>query len=187
MAVVGYARVSSIGQTLEVQLEKLRSNGCEKIYQEKRSGTDSSRPQLQRCLDYVREGDTLVVSKLDRLARSTSHLHRIAEDLRERRIELKVIDQAIDSSTPTGRLLFTMLAAIAEFENDLRRERQMDGIQKAKDKGVQFGRKRQFSDEDVATMRHLRAEGTLIKDIMAKFSISKPHLYRLLNPKTEPA
>ena len=136
---VGYARVSSTGQDLTVQLDKLQDYGCRRIFEEKKSGTSANRAELQECLRYLRADDTLVVSKLDRLARSTLHLTQIAHDLEERGINLVVIDQAIDTTTPTGKLLFIMLASIAEFETAIRAERQAEGIAKAQANGVQFG------------------------------------------------
>jgi DNA invertase Pin-like site-specific DNA recombinase len=127
MARIGYARVSSVGQSLEVQLAKLTD--CDKIYQEKRSGASLKRPRLDACLEYVREGDRLVITRLDRLARSTLHLCQIAEELRRKQVHLQVLDQQIYTDDATGRLLFHMLGAIAQFETELRAERQMDGIQ----------------------------------------------------------
>src|SRR5215470_12543655 len=143
MTTVGYARVSSTGQDLTVQLEKL--GGCDKVFKEKRSGVDASRPELKRCLDYLREGDTLLVTKIDRLARSTSDLYRIASELADKGVAFKVTDDpSIDTTSRTGKLVMGILALIAEFENDIRRERQMDGIAKAKGRGVRFGRKREL-------------------------------------------
>src|SRR5712691_7265693 len=114
MALVGYARVSSVGQSLTVQLEKLTH--CHKLFQEKKSTTSDRRPQLEACLDYVREGDTLVVTRLDRFARSTLHLCQIAAELDRKHADLQVLDQNINTSDATGRLVFHMLAAIAQFE-----------------------------------------------------------------------
>ena len=139
--IVGYARVSSTGQDLTTQLEKLEGAGCkpENIFKEKRSGTDRGRPELQRCLGYVRKGDTLLVSKLDRLARSTVDLYNIVAQLQAKGVEFKVIDDpSIDTTSRTGKLVMGILALIAEFENDIRRERQLDGIAKAKER-VRFG------------------------------------------------
>ena len=178
MARIGYARVSSVGQSLDVQLDKLID--CDKIYSEKTSGATADRPELQACLDYVRDGDSLVITKLDRLARSTFHLTQIAEQLRGKGVELVVIDQAIDTSTATGKLLFNVLASISEFETELRKERQVDGIAKAKANGVQFGRKAKLSDADLAQMIAERASGVMIKDLMSKYSLSKASVYRLL-------
>src|ERR1051325_11369071 len=142
MPVVGYARVSSNGQDLTVQLEKLEKAGCHKVFKEKRSGVDAGRPELRRCLEYLREGDTLLVTKIDRLARSTSDLYRIISLLAEKGGSFKVTDDpSIDTTSRTGKLVMGILALIAEFENDIRRERQMDGIKKAQDRGVRFGRK----------------------------------------------
>jgi DNA invertase Pin-like site-specific DNA recombinase len=139
LALVGYARISSGGQSLEVQLDKLEH--CDRIFQEKKiSGASDTRPRLRACLEYVREGDTLVVTRLDRLARSTLHLGQIAAELDRRQVHLQVLDQHIDTSDATGRLLFHMLGAIAQFETGLRAERQMDGIRKARTWGVRFGR-----------------------------------------------
>ena len=185
MAKIGYARVSSTGQSLEIQLSKLTAYGCTEpdgqIFQEKKSGTNTNnRPQLQECLRHVRRGDTLVITKLDRLARSTLDLTQIAEDLKTRGVELVVIDQNIDTSTPTGKLLFNMLASIAEFENDIRRERQSDGIAKAKDHGVKFGAKAKLSDQQLSEMKLKRANGVLVKDIMSEYGLSKASVYRLL-------
>lgn len=179
MSIVGYARVSSIGQSLEVQRTKL--SHCDKIFEEKRSGTTATRPALQECLNYLREGDTLVITKLDRLARSTLHLTQISEQLKQDGIELVVTDQAIDTSTPTGKLLFTMLGAIAEFENEIRRERQLDGIKAAKGRGVKFGAKSKLTPDQVEDMREKRASGVLIKDLMTEYGISKASVYRLLD------
>ena len=178
MARVGYARVSSIGQSLEVQLDKLKD--CDKVFSEKRSGLDSSRPELKACLDYLRDGDTFVISRLDRLARSTLHLHQIADGLKRKNVNMVVLDQSIDTSTPHGKLLFDVLASIAEFETGIRKERQMDGIAKAKEKKVQFGPPRKIEEVGKADIRRKRAEGVLIKDLMAEYKLSKAHIYRIL-------
>ena len=115
---IGYARVSSFGQSLEVQLEKLKD--CDKIFQEKQSARTDDRKELQNCLEFVRDGDTLFISRLDRLARNTRNLLNIMDSLDKKNVKLNVIDQNIDTNTSSGKLLFTMLGAIAEFENDLR-------------------------------------------------------------------
>tara|TARA_R110002074_G_scaffold398641_1_gene590759 strand:- start:658 stop:1209 length:552 start_codon:yes stop_codon:yes gene_type:complete len=179
MAKVGYARVSSVGQSLDVQREKLE--GCDKLFEEKRSGITDARPQLKECLNYVRDGDQLIVTRIDRLARSTLHLCQIAETLREKGVDLVVLDQNIDTSDATGRLLFNMLGAIGQFETEIRAERQMDGIRKAKDRGVQFGKRPALNDEQIAELREKRARGTLIKDLMAEYSLSKATIYRYLS------
>jgi DNA invertase Pin-like site-specific DNA recombinase len=129
MTSVGYARVSSTGQNLDAQLGKLAM--CERVFKEKQSAVDADRPELKRCLDYVREGDTLGVTKIDRLARSTSDLYRIISALAEKGVAFKVVDDpSIDTTSRTGKLVIGVLALIAEFENDIRRERQMDGSPK---------------------------------------------------------
>ena len=183
MARIGYARVSSYGQSLAVQQEKL--NGCDRVFQEKQSGrTTDKREQLALCLDYVRDGDTLVITKLDRLARSTRDLLNILNSLEKKQVKLHVIDQQIDTSTPAGMLLVTMLGAIAAFENDLRKERQTDGIALAKRKGVQFGRKKALSDSQVEELRQSRADGKKIADLMAHYDLSKATVYRALGSET---
>ena len=178
MAKVGYARVSSVGQSLNVQREKL--SDCDKLFEEKRSGTTDARPQLKQCLNYVREGDQLIVTRIDRLARSTLHLCQVAETLREKGVDLVVLDQNIDTSDATGRLLFNMLGAIGQFETEIRAERQMDGIKKAKDRGVQFGKRPALTNDQIAELREKRAQGKLIKDLMAEYSLSKATIYRYL-------
>lgn len=178
MALVGYARVSSIGQSLDVQLDKLKH--CHKIFQEKVSGASGKQPRLHACLEYVREGDTLVVTRLDRLARSTLHLCRIADELQRKQVHLQVLDQSIDTSDATGRLLFNMLGAIAQFETEIRAERQMDGIQKAKEQGIRFGRKKTLTTQQIAALRHRRTQGVLIKTLMQDSGLSKASVYRYL-------
>ena len=179
MALLGYARVSSVGQSLDVQLDKLKH--CDKIYQEKKSGASGKRPRLEACLEYVREGDTLVVTRLDRLARSTLHLCQIADELKRKQVSLQVLDQNINTSDATGRLLFNMLGAIAQFETEIRAERQMDGIQKAKERGVHFGRQKTLTEQQIAELQHRRKQGTLIKTLMKDYTISKATVYRYLN------
>lgn len=180
MAIVGYARVSSADQSLTIQIDKLKAYACNRIYQEKYSGTTADRPELKACLDYVREDDVLVITKLDRLARSTFHLTQIADTLKNKGVELVVIDQNIDTGTPTGKLMFNMLAAIAEFETELRKERQMEGIAKAKKNGVKFGAKAKLTEAMIAQMKTERNAGVLIKDLCFKYRISKASVYRLL-------
>src|SRR5919204_2634496 len=171
MARVGYARVSSVGQSLTVQLDKLHH--CDKLFQETTSGTGSRRPQLAACLEYVRDGDTLVVTRLDRLARSTLHLCQIAAELHRKQVQLQVLDQSIDTSDATGRLLFHMLGAIAQFETELRAERQREGIRKARERGVHFGRQKKLAAAQVSELRHRRAQGILIKTLMHDYGLSK--------------
>ena len=179
LALIGYARVSSVGQSLDVQLDKLRH--CDKVFQEKKSGTSDRRPQLQACLEYIREWDAVVVTRLDRLARSTLHLCQIAEQLKGKKVHLQVLDQNINTSDATGRLLFNMLSAIAQFETELRAERQADGIQKAKALGVKFGRRKKLTTQQIAEMRKRRKQGVLIKTLMKDYNLSKASVYRLLN------
>jgi DNA invertase Pin-like site-specific DNA recombinase len=181
MTTVGYARVSSTGQDLAVQLEKLEKAGCQKLFKEKRSGIDTGRPELKRCLEYLREGDTLLVTKIDRLARSTSDLYRIISKLAEKGVAFKVVDDpTIDTTSRTGKLVMGILALIAEFENDIRGERQMDGIARAKERGIKFGRKLDLTPERVAEIRSLRAAGTTVPDIIRQVGLSKASVYRAL-------
>ena len=178
MALVGYARVSSVGQRLDVQVDKLEH--CDKLFQETTSGASATRPRLKDCLDYVREGDTLVVTRLDRLARSTWHLCQIAEVLARKRVHLHVLDQSIDTSDATGRLLFHMLGAIAQFETELRAERQREGIQKALERGIHFGRQKKLTPAQIHALRCQRNQGVLIKTLMHDYGLSKVSVYRYL-------
>jgi DNA invertase Pin-like site-specific DNA recombinase len=182
MAHIGYARVSSAGQSLTVQLDKLHH--CEKIFQEKKSATSGKRPRLEACLEYVREGDTLVATRLDRLARSTLHLCQIADELTRKNVTLHVLDQNINTGDATGRLLFNMLGAIAQFETELRAERQADGIAKAKEKGVKFGTQARLNAAQIEQLRQRRENGELIKTLMADYRLSKASVYRYLGEKT---
>ena len=179
MAVVGYARGSSVGQSLDVQLDKLKH--CDKIFQEKRSGSSSKRPRLKACLEYVRGGDTLVVTRLDRLARSTLHLCQLAEQLERKQVNLQVLDQNIHTGDATGRLLFNMLGAIAQFETEIRAERQMDGIQNAKARGVKLGREKSLTQQECLELRQKRQQGVLIKTLMKDYKLSKASVYRYLD------
>jgi DNA invertase Pin-like site-specific DNA recombinase len=181
MAIVGYARVSSIGQTLEIQLDVLNGYGVDVVYSEKQSATSTNqRHELKRCLDYVREGDTLVITKLDRLARSTFDLTNIAKQLEDKGVDLIVLEQNIDTSTTTGRLLFNMLGVIAQFETEIRKERQRSGIENAKKKGVKFGAKSKLNACQLDRLVKDREEGMLVREIADKYGISNDSVYRLM-------
>jgi DNA invertase Pin-like site-specific DNA recombinase len=185
MALVGYARVSSVGQSLAVQREKLAA--CDRVFEETRSGTVDARPRLTACLDYVREDDTLVVTRLDRLARSTLHLCQIADQLRQKGVALRVLDQAIDTSDATGRLLFHMLGAIAQFETEIRAERQLDGIANARARGVPLGRQHALTADQIAELRARRAQGVLVKTLMAEYGLGRSTIYRYLDGVVPPS
>lgn len=184
--IVGYARVSSVGQSLDVQLDKLKAAGCTRIYSEKRSGRQAdSRPELQACLQFLRDGDTLVISRLDRMARSVLDLAKIAELLKKKGVALRVVDQAIDTSTPEGKLMFALLSGFAEFENDIRAERQSDGIAKAKEKGVTFGRKRALTEQQCERIRTLRQEEKFsVLQLAERFNVGPATIYRALQGAT---
>ncbi len=132
----------------------------------------------------MREGDIFVVTRLDKLARSTLHLCQVAAELEHKQVALQVIDQNIDTTDATGRLLFNMLAAIAQFETEIRAERQMDGIQKAKERGVKFGKKKKSNQQQIAELQERRHQGVLIKTLMKDFDISKASVYRYLKDES---
>lgn len=180
---IAYIRVSSIGQSLEVQRDKMLALGVnpEYIFEEKRSGVDSNRPALKEAIRFARKGSVFVITKIDRLARSATDLLSIVQELERKGVELRVIDQNIDTTTPAGRAMLQMLAVFAEFETAIRSERQMDGIAKAKAKGVHFGRKTQATPDVVAEIKRLRGEGVLIKEIMRRVGLSKASVYRALS------
>lgn len=183
MTLVAYARVSSTGQSLDVQLEKLEALNPSKVFQEKVSGVDRDRPELAKAIEYCREGDTFVVTKIDRLARSTRDLLNIIDELAAKGVEFKVLDQSIDTTTPTGKLTLQILASVAEFENNIRKERQADGIAKARKDGKQLGRYPKMTDDTIGQIKALRGQGVLIKDIMVQTGMSKASVYRALQPE----
>ena len=178
---VGYARVSTKDQNLDVQLEKLKKFGCEQIFSEKLSGTIQNRPKLIECLNYIRKGDTLVITKLDRMARSALHLGQIVDKLQSNNIDFVVIDQNIDTTTPQGKLMFHMLSAFAEFENNLRSERQREGIQKALEDGKKFGRPSKVTKEMVIDIKKAIEKKITVSRIKSFFNISQVTYYRIKN------
>lgn len=177
--VVGYARVSTEEQHLAVQLRELNAAGCERVYQEKASGVKEDRPELKGLLDYVREGDVVVACKLDRIARSTKHLLGVVESLEKKGVAFRILNINLDTSTPTGKLMLTMLAAIATFEREMMLERQREGIREAKEEGKYKGRKptaRAKSAEVVA----LAAAGKTKEEIALELQIGIASVYRIL-------
>ncbi|HTO32599.1 MAG TPA: recombinase family protein [Pararhizobium sp.] len=177
---VGYARVSSVGQSLDVQLDALSAAGCEKIFSEKQSGTSiAKRSELAEAISYVRDGDTLVVTRLDRLARSAVDLHSIVKQLSDKGVGFQCIQQSqMDTTTSTGKLLLGVLASIAEFEADIRRERQREGIERAKEAGVYKGRK---PSVDVVAVRKLHAQGLGGTAIAKRLGIGRASVYRAIS------
>lgn len=181
---IGYARVSTVDQDagLEAQIRDLKAAGCEKIFAEKISGTDSKRPELLEALGYGRPGDVLVVTKPDRLARSTADLLSYVKTLREKDCGLIVLSMngtTLDTTSPTSKLMLTMLAAVAEFERDLMLERQREGIAKAKAEGRPMGRPRTVLSK-TETIRQLRQKGLSAADIARKLGIARSGVYRAL-------
>src|SRR6478609_3731703 len=176
---IGYARSSTIDQEagFQAQGKALKAAGCEKVFAEQVSST-AQRQQLEAALEYAREGDTLVVTKLDRLARSVSHLVAIGERLEIKGVALKVLDQAIDTSTCTG--MFNMLGAIAQFERELMLERQREGIAKAKAEGKYRGRA-PTARPKASEIRRLHGEGIGPTEIAKRLGISRASVYRVLN------
>lgn len=176
---VGYARVSSIGQNLDSQISALEKAGCEKIFQEKKSGSKiKNRPVLKEALDFVRDGDIFIVTRLDRCSRSVADLHNIMNQLENKNVSFKATNQEFDTSTSTGRLMVGLLSVVAAFELDLRAERQADGIAVAKKKGVRFGREPKMNEEDVLKALKLKDEGLSNQVIADRFEVGKSTLLR---------
>lgn len=179
MAIYGYARVSTVDQDLTTQIEKLTQAGCTIIREEKASGTSrEGRKELDTLLAFLRPGDVLMVTKVDRLARSVGDLQDIVKTIRTKGAELQATDQPIDTSTAAGKCFLDMLGVFAEFETNLRRERQMDGIAKAKQQGVYKGRKPSI---DPAEVRRLHAEGFGASAIAKRLGIGRASVYRVLS------
>lgn len=178
---VGYARVSTQDQDAELQRRALKAAGCKRIFEEKASGAQRDRPQLMAALDYMREGDTLVVWKLDRLARSLKQLIETVERFEANGTHLRSLTESIDTSTPGGRLVFHIFGALAEFERGLIRERTLAGLAAAKEKGRVGGRPRSVSDKDLKAARAMLAAGELtVGEIAAQIGVSPSTLYRHL-------
>jgi DNA invertase Pin-like site-specific DNA recombinase len=174
----GYARVSSADQDLTIQIEALKRAGCDTIRSEKISGTSlKGRTELETLLAFLREGDTLMVTRIDRLARSLKDLQNIVHDLRERGVHLKATDQPIDTSTAAGKAFLDMLGVFAEFETNLRRERQMEGIAKAKQEGKYRGRKRTIDPHEV---RRLVSADLTPSQAARHLRCSRASIYRAL-------
>ena len=180
MSVVGYARVSTLDQDHTTQIERLKSANCEKIFSEKKSGTSKKgRTALDECIEFMRKGDSLVITKIDRLARSARDLHNIVHDLEKQGISLLVLDQNIDTSTSTGKAFLGMLATFAEFETNIRKERQLEGIAKAKERGVYKGRKATAKAKK-AEMLELLEQGMSKPKIAKELGVSVASVYNVL-------
>ena len=186
MAVVGYARVSTTDQSLEIQTEQLTSAGVEKLFQEKVSGVRRDRPQLAVMLDYVREADTVVVTKLDRIARSTRDLLDIVDVLQKKGCAFRVLNINLDTATPTGKLMLTMLGAIATFEREMMLERQAEGIAKAKAAGRYQGRM-PTARRRQAEILELAGQGLTKQSIATSLGIGVASVYRVLKSVKESA
>lgn len=180
---IGYGRVSTVGQSLDVQIEALKAAGCEVVRSEKKSGTTTEgREELETLLAFLREGDVLIVTKIDRLARSITDLLAIVARLRGKGAALRTVDGMAFDDSPTGRLLLSILGVIAEFENSLRKERQMAGIQAAKAAGKYKGRRK--SDVDPTVISALAGEGKGAAEIARSLNVSRATIYRRAAPGT---
>jgi DNA invertase Pin-like site-specific DNA recombinase len=178
---IGYARTSTTDQKagLDAQLRDLEAAGCTKIFREELSSVAAKRPQLEAALEWVREGDTMVVTKLDRLARSVADLVEIQRRLAAKAVGLRILTMNLDTGTPTGKLMVNLLGSIAEFERELMLERQREGIAKAKAEGKYQGRQPTARRKASEVLR-LRAEGKSASDIKEALGISRASVFRIL-------
>jgi DNA invertase Pin-like site-specific DNA recombinase len=182
---IGYARVSTFEQDLDVQIAALKAAGCDVVRAEKRSGTSTQgRDELRTLLDFIRAGDVLMVTRIDRLARSIGDLQDIVRELKAKGATLKATEQPIDTSSAAGKAFLDMLGVFAEFETNLRRGRQMEGIAAAKLKGVYKGRPPSI---DVAKVAALKAEGLGATEIAARLKVGRASVYRVLAASSAPA
>lgn len=178
---IAYARVSTRDPKPHLQLDALREAGCERIFEETASGAKRDRPELKAALDFMRAGDSLVVWKLDRLARSTRQLLDTVESLEQRGIGLKILTQNIDTSNAGGRLIFTVFSAIAEFEREIIRERTRAGLDAARSRGRKGGRPRALSENDLKQARALLADPEItVEDVARRLGVGPSTLYRYL-------
>ena len=176
---VGYARVSSTGQNLTSQIELLKKAGCEKIFEEKKSGKQSSnRDELNAALEFVRESDEFIVTRLDRCSRSVKDLHTIIDTLEAKGVSFKATEQDLDTSSAAGRLMIGLLSIVSAFETDLRAERQADGIKSAKKKGAAFGRAAKMNIEQVQEAIKLKEEGKTSQEVAEMYGISRSTLLK---------
>lgn len=177
---LAYARVSTQEQNEDLQVKALREMGCERFFIERASGSDRTRPQLAKLLSFAQKGDTIVVWRLDRLARSVQHLCDIIEDLEKREIGLRSLTEEINTKSPGGKLVFHIFAALAEFERGLIRERVNAGITAAKARGVKFGRPSVISDQILETAKSRIANDESVRKIAQDLGVSKTALYGAL-------
>lgn len=177
---IGYARVSTLDQSLDLQLDALEKIGCEKIYQEKVSGMKDERPQLNELLSFARKGDVICVYKLDRLGRSTKKLIEWSEELERRGIELLSIRDNIDTTTAIGKAMFKMLAVLAEMERDLISERTRAGLESARARGRKGGRPKKDKTQIDKALKLYKSEQYTVKEIEEMTGVSKATLYRNL-------
>lgn len=178
---IGYSRVSTLDQHLDLQLSALNGIGCARIFEEKASGTRTDRPELANALDYVREGDTLVVWRLDRLGRSLKHLIEVVTALDERGVGFRSVHEGIDTTTSTGRLVFHIFGALAEFERELIIDRTKAGLAAAAERGSKPGRKPSLSGDQVKVVRQMHATGDYTVAAIAKVvGVGRATVYRAL-------
>ena len=178
--IIGYARVSTRDQNLHAQLDALADAGAEKIFEEKQSGKTPKRPQLERMLEQLRTGDVVVVTKYDRLARSLPDLLAIVGMIRDRGAGFRSLGEDIDTTTPSGRLIFHVFASIAEFERERIVERTHEGLEAARKRGRVGGRPRALSPEAVEQVRKMRDEEQVpVTEIMRVFKVSRATIYRV--------
>ena len=180
---IGYARVSTEDQRLTLQMEALKQAGCTKFFREKVSGAFRDRPELNRMLDQLREGDVVIVWKLDRLARSTRNLLEIVEAISQAGARFQPISEPwADTTTHAGKMIMTIFAGIAEFERDLIRERTGAGRADAHKRGVRFGRPRKMNEEQKHLAQRLLKEGKSVREVARTFGVHPATLYRILTP-----
>src|ERR671933_451010 len=175
---IGYARVSTDEQNLDLQLSALKQAGCEQIYTDKVSGTKAIRPGLEDAFSHLRSGDTFVVWRLDRLGRSLRHLIDTVTDLQERSIGFKSLTESIDTTTSGGKLVFHIFGALAEFEREIIRERTNAGLQAARARGRKGGPKYKLTEKQVAIARQLWKSHTPVKEICQTLGVSRATFYR---------
>jgi DNA invertase Pin-like site-specific DNA recombinase len=181
MTKVGYARVSSTGQELDSQIKALEAAGCSKVFTDKRSGVDQDRPAWRECRNYLREGDVLVAVRPDRLGRSAGHLLVTLECLKKKGVEVQFTSAPeLNTDSPTGKFMLTVLAGVAELERSISKERQADGIKAAQERGVKFGRPAKITPEVIQQVRAMREGGHGIEAIKKATGLGKTKVYECL-------